>query len=47
MPIFIHTLQIDGNWNNGLNAGTFTLNANNAPDESNQNIGTRLYVENK
>lgn len=30
-----------GNWNNGVNAGAFTLNLNNAPSNSNNNIGFR------
>jgi len=30
-----------GNWNNGANAGAFTLNLNNAPENSNTNIGFR------
>jgi hypothetical protein len=30
-----------GNWDNGANAGAFTLNLNNAPGNSNTNIGFR------
>ena len=30
-----------GNWNNGANAGAFTLNLNNAPGNTNNNIGFR------
>ena len=30
-----------GNWNNTSNAGVFTLNLNNAPANSNTNIGFR------
>ena len=30
-----------GNWNNGSNAGVFALNLNNAPSNSNNNIGFR------
>ena len=30
-----------GNWNNGSNAGVFTLNLNNAPSNTNTNIGFR------
>ena len=30
-----------GNWNNGANDGAFTLNLNNAPSNSNTNIGFR------
>jgi len=31
-----------GNWNNGMNAGVFALNLNNAPSNVNTNIGFRL-----
>jgi hypothetical protein len=30
-----------GNWNNGANAGCFNLNLNNAPSNTNTNIGFR------
>ena len=30
-----------GNWDNGANAGVFALNANNAPSNSNDNVGFR------
>ncbi|MCX5785543.1 MAG: hypothetical protein NTX59_07625 [Elusimicrobia bacterium] len=30
-----------GNWNNGANDGVFAFNANNAPSNSNDNIGFR------
>ena len=30
-----------GNWNNGTNDGAFTLNLNNAPSNTNTNIGFR------
>ena len=30
-----------GNWNNGANDGAFTLNLNNAPSNTNTNIGFR------
>jgi len=30
-----------GNWNNGANAGAFTLNLNNSPANVNTNIGFR------
>jgi formylglycine-generating enzyme required for sulfatase activity len=30
-----------GNWNNGANAGLFALNLNNAPSNTNTNIGFR------
>ena len=31
-----------GNWDNGTNAGAFTLNLNNAPTNTNNNIGFRV-----
>jgi len=31
----------EGNWNNGANAGVFTLNLNNTPGNQNNNIGFR------
>jgi hypothetical protein len=31
-----------GNWNNGTNAGAFTLNLNNTPTNTNSNIGFRV-----
>ncbi len=31
-----------GNWNNGANSGVFALNLNNAPSNSNVNIGLRV-----
>jgi hypothetical protein len=31
-----------GNWNNGTNAGAFALNLNNAPTDTNTNIGFRV-----
>jgi len=31
-----------GNWNNGTNAGAFTLNLNNTPTNTNTNIGFRV-----
>jgi len=33
-----------GNWNNGANAGAFTLNLNNAPSNTNTNIGFRCVA---
>ncbi len=33
--------QRGGNWNNGSNAGAFTLNLNNSPANVNTNIGFR------
>jgi hypothetical protein len=40
MPI--HVVHVGGNANNAANAGTFTLNSNNASSNSNRNIGTHL-----
>lgn len=31
-----------GNWNNGVQAGVFALNVNNAPSNTNNNIGLRV-----
>jgi RNA-directed DNA polymerase len=36
-----------GNWNNGGNAGVLTLNLNNAPSNTNTNIGFRVSRDNK
>ena len=36
-----------GNWNNGSNAGVLTLNLNNAPSNTNTNIGFRVSRDNK
>lgn len=33
--------QRGGNWNNGARAGVFSMNLNNAPSNSNTNIGFR------
>lgn len=33
-----------GNWNNGSNAGRFALNLNNAPTNTNNNIGFRCAL---
>lgn len=33
-----------GNWNNEVNAGVFALNLNNAPSNSNNNIGLRVAI---
>jgi hypothetical protein len=35
---------VGGNANNGTNAGTFNVNANNDASNSNRNIGTHLAV---
>lgn len=34
-------VQRGGNWNNGAQAGVFSMNVNNAPSNSNTNIGFR------
>jgi hypothetical protein len=34
-------VQRGGNWNNGAQAGVFSMNLNNAPSNSNTNIGFR------
>jgi len=36
-----HAFLRSGNWNNGANAGVFTVNLNNAPSNTNTNIGFR------
>lgn len=36
-----------GNWNNAANAGVFALNLNNAPSNSNNNIGLRVAKQNE
>lgn len=36
-----------GNWNNGANTGAFTLNLNNAPSNTNNNIGFRCASDRK
>jgi len=36
-----------GNWNNGGNAGVLNLNLNNAPSNTNTNIGFRVSRDNK
>ena len=36
-----HAFLRGGNWNNGANAGAFTLNLNNASTDTNTNIGFR------
>lgn len=33
-----------GNYNNGTNAGPFYLNGNNAPSNTNSNLGSRLLI---
>ena len=33
-----------GNWNNGADAGVFYLNGNNAPSNTNSNLGSRLLI---
>jgi hypothetical protein len=38
--------MFSGNWNNGVNAGSRTVNANNYPWNVNTNIGVRLACDN-
>lgn len=38
--------MVSGNWNNGVHAGTRTVNANNYPWNVNTNIGVRLACDN-
>lgn len=38
--------MFSGNWNNGVYAGTRTVNANNYPWNVNTNIGCRLACDN-
>jgi hypothetical protein len=35
---------VGGNWNNGSNDGRFALNLNNAPSNTNNNIGFRCAL---
>lgn len=42
-----HVVNVSGNANNGANAGTFIVNANNDASNRNRNIGTHLAVKNK
>ena len=37
-------LLVGGNANNGANCGFAYLNSNNAPSNTNANIGSRLYL---
>lgn len=37
----VHAVRRGGNWNNGANAGPLSVNLNNAPSNSNSNIGFR------
>jgi hypothetical protein len=39
-------IDVSGNWNNGVYAGTRTVNANNYPWNVNTNIGCRLACDN-
>lgn len=34
-----------GTWNNGPNSGAFTLNLENTPSDSNENLGFRSALE--
>lgn len=38
-------LYVGGNYNNGSNAGLFYLNGNNAPSNTNSNLGSRLLIQ--
>jgi hypothetical protein len=38
----IRVVNVSSNANNGTNAGTFYVNANNASSNRNRNIGTQL-----
>jgi hypothetical protein len=42
-----HVVNVSGNANNGANAGTFIVNANNDASNRNRNIGTHLAENNK
>ena len=42
-----HVTIVGGNANNGANAGTFYVNANNDSSNRNRNIGTHLAVKKK
>jgi hypothetical protein len=39
-----HVVHVSSNANNGTNAGTFQVNANNDSSNANRNIGTHLAV---
>ena len=39
-----HVVNVSSNANNGTNAGTFYVNANNDSSNRNRNIGTQLAV---
>jgi hypothetical protein len=43
--LFVSAVQRGGNWNNGRDAGVFSVNLNNAPSNSNGNIGFRCPPE--
>ena len=42
-----HVALVGGSANNGTNAGTFYVNANNASSNRNRNIGTQLAAKKK
>lgn len=42
-----HVVNVGRNANNGANAGTFNVNANNDASNRNRNIGTQLAVKNR
>ena len=41
----VRALYVGGNYNNGTNAGPFYLNGNNAPSNTNGNLGSRLLIQ--
>lgn len=43
--LFVSAVLRGGNWNNGRNAGLFSANLNNAPSNTNWNIGFRCPPE--
>ncbi len=42
-----HVVNVSSNANNGANAGTFIVNANNDSSNRNRNIGSQLAVRKK
>ena len=41
----VRALNVGGNYGNGTNAGPFYLNGNNAPANTNANLGSRLLIQ--
>lgn len=41
----VRALNVGGNYSNGTNAGPFYLNGNNAPTNTNANLGSRLLIQ--